>query len=204
MLLEKATQYAEDCISGKEITTPEVIQQCKWFISDREKENDESFPYRFHEEKLKVIEGILKLLNFATGFIEGSIYNGVENYQAFFIVNIFGWRYKSDSDRFRYREVILFIARKNAKTFMAALIIIILMLTEDKYSEFYSICLDRDLAGEIKKAIMQILDVSPMVGKYFKIPKTLSGRTQCTLTQSTFQPRTAQANSNNSVNSCRV
>ena len=52
MLLEKATQYAEDCISGKEITTPEVITQCQWFISDREKENDESFSYRFHEEKL--------------------------------------------------------------------------------------------------------------------------------------------------------
>ena len=199
MLLEKATQYAEDCISGKEITTPEVIQQCKWFISDRQKEDDETFSYKFHEEKLKVIENILKLLNFATGFIEGSIHDGLEPMQAFFIVNIFGWRFKNDEERFRYREVILFIARKNAKTFDAALIIIILMLTEPEYSEFYSICLDRDLAGEIKKAIMQILSVSPLVGKYFKIPKTLSGRTECLITHSTFQPRTAVANSNNSI-----
>jgi len=201
MLLEKATQYAEDCISGKEITTPEVIQQCKWFISDREKENDESFPYRFHEEKLKVIEGILKLLNFATGFVTGSVHDGIALYQAFFITNIFGWRFKNDEHRFRYRKVTLFIPRKNAKTFIAAVIVIILMLTEDAYSEFYSICLDRDLAGEIKKAIRQILEVSPLVGKYFKIPKTLSGRTTCSLTHSTFQPRTAQANSNNSIRS---
>lgn len=74
------------------------------------------------------------------------------------------------------------------------------MLTEDNYSEFYSICLDRDLAGEIKKAIKQIIEVSPAISKYFKIPKTLSGRSECTLTHSTYQPRTAVANSNNSIN----
>lgn len=50
------------------------------------------------------------------------------------------------------------------------------MLTEDEYSEFYSICLDRDLAGEVKKAISQILNASPLVSEYFNIPKTLSGR----------------------------
>jgi len=201
LLLEKATQYAEDCISGKEPATPEVITQCQWFLSDREKENDDDFAYRFCEDKLKVIEGILKLLNFATGFVSGSVYNGLSLYQIFLIANIFGWRFKNDESRFRYRKVDLFIPRKNAKTFDAAIIVIILMLTEPNYSEFYSICLDRDLAGEIKKAIKQILDVSPLVGKYFKIPKTLSGRTECTITHSTFQPRTAQANSNNSIRS---
>ena len=201
MLLEKATQYAEDCISGKEITTPEVIQQCKWFISDREKELKEEYPYFFNIKKLKIVEGILKLLNFATGFTTGSIYDGISPHQTFLVANIFGWRFKNDTDRFRYRDGILFIPRKNAKTFDAALIIIISMLTEDEYSEFYSICLDRDLAGEIKKAIRQILEVSPLVGKYFKIPKTLSGRTECLITHSTFQPRTAQANSNNSIRS---
>ena len=73
------------------------------------------------------------------------------------------------------------------------------MLTEDNYSEFYSICLDRDLAGEVKKAIAQILNVSPLVGQYFNIPKTLSGRLECTLTHSFYQPRTAEANRNNSI-----
>lgn len=73
------------------------------------------------------------------------------------------------------------------------------MLTESDYSEFYSICLDRDLAGEVKKAIAQILNVSPNVGQYFNIPKTLSGRLECTLTHSFYQPRTAEANRNNSI-----
>ena len=201
MLLEKAKEYAQDCISGKEITTFEVQTQCKWFLEDLKKQNNEYYPYYFDTKQIGIIEGILKLLNFATGLhiVGKSIYEGLENFQAFFIANIFGWRYKTDAKKYRYREVDLFIPRKNTKTFLAALIFIILMLTEDNYSEFYSICLDRDLAGEVKKAISQILNVSPLVGQYFNIPKTLSGRLECTLTHSFYQPRTAEANRNNSI-----
>lgn len=201
MLLEKAKQYAEDCISGKEVTTFEVKTQSKWFLEDLEKQNNDYYPYYFDTKKISIIEGILKLLNFATGLniVGKSIYDGLENFQAFFIANIFGWRYKTDSKKFRYREVDLFIPRKNTKTFLSALIIIILMLTEDEYSEFYSICLDRDLAGEVKKAISQILNASPLVVEYFNIPKTLSGRMECTLTHSFYQPRTSEANRNNSI-----
>lgn len=201
MLLEKSKQYAKDCIAGKEITTFEVKTQCKWFLEDLEKQNNDYYPYFFDTKSIGIIEGILKLLNFATGLniVGKSIYDGLENFQAFFIANIFGWRYKTDSKKFRYREVDLFIPRKNSKTFLAALIMIVLMLTEDEYSEFYSICLDRDLAGEVKKAISQILNASPAVVEYFNIPKTLSGRMECTLTHSFYQPRTAEANRNNSI-----
>lgn len=201
MLLEKAKEYAQDCISEKEITTFEVKKQCEWFLEDLEKQNNDYYPYYFDTKKIGIIEGILKLLNFATGLhiVGKSLYEGLENFQAFFIANIFGWRYKTDAKKYRYREVDLFIPRKNTKTFLAALIFIILMLTEDNYSEFYSICLDRDLAGEVKKAIAQILNVSPLVGQYFNIPKTLSGRLECILTHSFYQPRTAEANRNNSI-----
>lgn len=201
MLLEKAKRYAENCVSEKEITTFEVKKQCEWFLEDLEKQNNDYYPYYFDTKQTVIIEGVLKLLNFATGLkiVGKSIYEGLEDFQAFFIANIFGWRYKSDSRKFRYREVDLFIPRKNSKTFLAALIIIILMLTEDEYSEFYSICLDRDLAGEVKKAISQILNASPLVSEYFNIPKTLSGRMECTLTHSFYQPRTAEANRNNSI-----
>ena len=201
MLIEKAKKYAEDCISGTEITTFEVKKQCEWFLEDLEKQKNESYSYFFNVKFLKTVEGILKLLNFATGLnVENkSIYEGLENFQAFFIANIFGWRYKINPTKYRYREVVLFIPRKNTKTFLAALIFIILMLTEPEYSEFYSICLDRDLAGEVKKAISQILNVSPAVKEYFNIPKTLSGRLECTLTHSFYQPRTAEANRNNSI-----
>lgn len=201
MLLEKATQYAKDVISGKEITTFEVKTQCKWFLQDLAKQEDENYPYYFDNGEVQIIEGIFKLLNFATGLniIGTSIFNGLVPYQAFFIANVFGWRFKKNKKKYRYNDITLFIPRKNAKTFLCALILIILMLKEDDFSEFYSICLDRDLAAEVKKAINQILIASPLVGKYFKIPKTLSGKVECSLTHSYYQPRTANANSNNSI-----
>jgi phage terminase large subunit-like protein len=201
VIFEKAIRYAEKVAAGKEITTKEVIIQCKWFLKDLEKQEDESFPYYFDHEVIETIEGILKLLNFATGLgiIGKSILEGLEDFQAFFLVNIFGWRFKEDSERFRYRDVTLFIPRKNAKTFICALIFIILMLTEADYSEFYSICLDRELAAEVKKAMTQILNASPYIGKYFVIPKTLSGKVVCKLTNSFYQARTGEANKNNSI-----
>lgn len=201
MMFEKAIQYAEKVVAGKEITTKEVIIQCKWFLDDLEKQENDEFLYYFDHDELQKIEGILALLNFATGLgvIGKSILEGLEGFQAFFLVNIFGWRFKDNPEKYRYRDVTLFIPRKNAKTFICALILIILMLIEDNYSEFYSICLDRELAGEVKKAMTQIIEASPHIEKYFTIPKTLSGRIKCNLTNSFYQARTAEANRNNSI-----
>jgi phage terminase large subunit-like protein len=201
LLLDKAKQYAEDCISGKEITTFEVTTQCKWFLSDLEKQKNKDFPFYFDEKEVEIIDNLLRLMYFASGIgvVGKSLHDGLENFQAFFLANVFGWRFKEQKKKFRYRDNTLFIPRKNAKTFICAVIIIILMLKEESYSEFYSICVDRDLAGEVKKAISQILDASPALKSRFVVPLTLSGRVKCTLTKNTYQPRTAQANSNNSI-----
>lgn len=201
MLYEKAIRYAENVIQGKELTTSEVKKQCEWFLRDLARQKNEEYPYYYDMDVSVKVEKLLQIMNFATGLgvIGKTIYDGLEDFQAFFLANVFCWRYKTEPDKFRYRECVLFIPRKNAKTFICALIIIILMLTEDNYSEFYSICLDRDLAGEVKKAIRQIIEASPALEKYFKIPKTLSGRVECTITHSFYQPRTSQANSNNAI-----
>lgn len=201
MLIAKADSYAEAVINGTEITTPEVITQCKWYFEDLEKQNNEDFPYYFDEEAVERVEGILRLLNYATGIgiVGKPIIEGLQGFQAFFLVNVFAWRFKNNPEKHRYRDVTLFIPRKNSKTFLCALCIIILLLTEDNYSEFYSICVDRDLAGEVKKAIRQIIEGSPHVTRHFVIPKSLTGKVVCKLTNSYYQPRTADASSNNAI-----
>lgn len=201
MLLEQALRYANRVIAGKEITTKEVIIQCAWFIRDLKKQENEEFLYYIDLGELEKIQGILSLLNFATGLgvVGLPISEGLEDFQAFFLVNIFGWRFKADKDKYRYRDTILFIPRKNAKTFICALILLILMLTEDDYSEFYSICIDRELAGKVKEAMTQIILASPAITKYFELSKTLSGKITCKLTNSYYQARTAEANRNNSI-----
>ena len=200
-MLEKAIRYAENVISGKEVTTKEVKKQCKWFLRDLKRQEKGSYPYYLDAAEINKIQGILSLLFFATGLgvIGKTILEGLEDFQAFFLVNVFGWRFKDNPRKYRYRDVVLFIPRKNAKTFICALILIILMFTEDEYSEFYSICLDRELAGKVKEMMTQIIQASPAIGKYFKLSNTLSGKILCKLTNSYYQARTAEANRNNSI-----
>jgi phage terminase large subunit-like protein len=201
MLLEKAIEYAHDVIDEKEITTKYVKKQCQIFLNDLEKVDSAEFAYFFDYEAIEQIEGILALLYFATGIgtKNKTILEGLANFQAFFICNVFGFRFKDKPYKFKHRVITLYIARKNAKTFLCALSMIILLLTEENHSELYSICLDRSLAGLVKDAITQILDASPAIRPYFTIPKTLTGKIVCKLTKSFYQARTSEAGRNNGL-----
>lgn len=201
ILLDKALQYAKDVVEGREVTTWEVTKQCAIFIEDYySNQYEEDFEFYFDKKKLKVINNLLKLINFATGFVAGKqVLENLSEFQAFFIANIFGWRFKNNKKKFRYNDITLFIARKNAKTALIGIVFILLMLTEQQYSEFYSICLTKELAAEIKKIMEQIINASPFISKYFKVSTTKTGRIVCVLTQSYFEPRVAEAGKNNSI-----
>lgn len=200
-LLDKAIEYANNVVEGKEITTWEVKKQCEIFLDDYyNRQKDINFEFFFSKKKISKINKLLKLLNFATGFVAGKeVLENLSGFQAFFIANIFGWRYKHKSYKFRYNDITLFIARKNAKTALIAIVFILLMLTEQKYSEFYSICLTKELSAEIKKGMEQIINASPYIKKYFKISSTKTGSIKCLLTDSFFEPRTSESGKNNSI-----
>ena len=77
MLLEKSEKYAKNCISGKEITTFEVKKQCEWFLEDMEKQNNDYYPYYFDTKQIEIIEGVLKLLNFADYILLAKVFTKV-------------------------------------------------------------------------------------------------------------------------------
>lgn len=201
ILLDKALKYCIDVVEGREITTIEVGLQCSIFIQDYyERQYQEDFEFCFHEKKLKKINNLLKLFNYATGFVAGKqVLEGLEGFQALFLCAIFGWRYKKNKKKFRYRDIVLFIPRKNAKSFIAALVLLLLMLTEQDYSEFYSICLDRDLAKETRKAMVQLINASPDIAKHFFASESEIGIIKCKITNSYYIPRTSKADKNNSI-----
>lgn len=201
ILLDKALKYCNDVIQGREITTIEVGLQCSIFIQDYyDRQYNEDFEFYFDEKKLKKINNLLKLFNYATGFIAGKqVLKGLSGFQALLISALFGWRYKNNKKKFRYRDLVLFIPRKNAKSFIAALILLLLMLTEQQFSEFYSICIDRDLAKETRKAMAQLISASPAIKKHFFVSDSEIGIIKCLITNSYYVPRTAKANKNNSI-----
>lgn len=201
ILLDRAIKYATDVVNDDEITTWEVKKQCEIFLDDyKNRQCEDGFEFYLDTDELLKINNSLKLINFATGFVAGKqVLENLAPFQCFFITNIFGWRFKTNKRKFRYNDITLFIARKNAKTAIIGLVFILLMLTEQNYSEFYSICLTKELAAEIKKIMEQIINASPLIKKHFNISTTKTGRITCKLTNSYFEPRVAEAGKNNSV-----
>ena len=200
-LLDGALEYCNDIVSGKEVTTVEVVQQCNFFLDDYNiRQHDEKFEFYADEKELKKINNLLRLFNFATGFVAGKeVLENLSPYQCFLISGVFLFRYKGNKLKFKNNDITLFISRKNAKTATIALIFLILMLTEQEYSEFYSICLTKELAAEIKKIMGQIIGASPLVNKHFIVSTTKCGQIKCSLTSSYFEPRVAEPGKNNSI-----
>ena len=206
ILLDKALKYVDDVLSEKEVTTDEVKKQCQIFHADYYyNQFKDDFEFEFNEKKLNKINKILKLFNYATGFVAGKqVLENLADFQAFFIAAVFGWRYKSNPKKFRYRDVVLFIPRKNAKTFLIWVCFLLLMLTEQNFSEFYSICIDRDLAKELRKAMAQLIEASPAIKKHFFVSESEIGIIKCKITNSFYYPRTSKANKNNSIRPAAV
>lgn len=182
-LFDKAILYANNISSGKIKSNAYVKLQCNKFLNDLEHGVD---GFVMDHDELEKINNILKLVNFATGSRRGMrIADGLHHFQAFIIVNIFGWKNISDPEKRRYENIVLMVARKNGKTFLCALIFLILMLIEEEYSEFYSVSLDRELASQVKKELQQIISVSDLIADHFKIRRT---DVYCNITKSKYIP----------------
>ena len=113
------------------------------------------------------------------------MYDGLEDYAWLLIVAVFCTKEKNTGNRY-YQTALLKICRKNFKTFTAAVIFIIAMLTEDKFGRYFSVAPDLKLSKELQIAIKKIIKSSPLLtDKVFKI---LRSEIRCMLTESEFTP----------------
>lgn len=175
--------YAVDVVNGKEIAGEYVKLQCQRFLDDIE---DEDSPYFVNEKMVKRVTDLTKLINMSTGFRRGiSCYEALVGFQWFFIINILCIFHKDIPEKRRYEKSVLLIARKNGKSFLVGLIVILLMLLEAEFSEFYTVAPDRELSGIVKKEVQQMIESSPKIQKYFK---PLRSEIRCTLKKSKFMP----------------
>ena len=200
-LYDQAMAYMYRVRDGDEVVNKPIKKLVDRLINEYEnKQFEEDWKYYFDCKQVKKINNLLKLLNFATGFVAGKpVLDNLGDYQAFLILNLFAWRYKDRHYKFKHSDICLYLARKNAKTASAGIIFILLMLTEQNYSEFYSICLNKELAGEIRKSMVQILGASPCLEKHFTISQSNLGKLECKITHSFFMARVAEAGKNNSI-----
>lgn len=187
--MNKAIEYAKSVISGKTSAPKYVKKQMSEFAKIARGEDEE---FVLSEAKYNKICKILKLLIMPKGLNKGkSMIDCLAGFQWALIVGVLCVVYRADPRKRRYQNAVLEIARKNGKTFIVAVIFIILLLTEDRFSKLYSVAPDGTISRAIKSEIEEILDCSPaLAGTYqgrVKFKK-LRDYIKCSITDNVFYP----------------
>lgn len=186
----KAYQYAVDVLEGKFPTNKYIKAICKKFLY--EIDHQEELLYYFDYETADKIINIMKLINFATGAVAGqSLYEACVGYQYFFLLNMFCWKRKDNPVKRRYEVCLLWIARKNSKSCSSAIIMIILMILEPMYSEFYLCANTREQAKIVYSETKKLLESSPIIRDKFDIKRDVI---TCKLNQNTLKALSSDVN----------
>lgn len=176
----RAYKYASWCLENDNDKVGKYIKkQAAAWLQIADEESDMTY---VDEKKMSIIGKILKLMVHPD--LGRDLYETLEDYAMFFIVAVLCTRRKDDGTRF-YTTALLKIARKNFKTFNSAVIFIILMLTEPRFSRFFSVAPDLKLSSELKLAIRKIIKSSPALIDEFKIKIS---QIECLITESEYTP----------------
>lgn len=170
----------------KKFISPKYVKkQCKIFLDIAD---DKSSKYVINVSRIKKIDKILKILVMAKGIKVGKkIYDALAGYQWLIIVASLCTVYRDDKNKRRYETVVLEICRKNGKTFIVALMVLLLFYLEPRYSQFYSVAPDGALAKEIKKALEPLIKANTEVFEDGEF-KILRDCIRHTLTESIYTP----------------
>jgi phage terminase large subunit-like protein len=179
----KSYQYALSIVNG-EINAPKfVIMQCQQFIYISDGKDDK---YMIDEDKVDMIDNLLKLMKMAKGLDAGSsVYDVIAGFQSFFIIAVLCTVYRDNPKKRRYETAILEICRKNGKTWLINIIFLLLFLLEPKFSKFYSVAPDGSLSREVREAIKETISVSPALSEKFKIRRD---DIECKITDNKYIP----------------
>lgn len=177
-------------VAEGKINAPKFVKlQVKEFLSIA---NNKDSRYKTDENKVRTIGELLKLLIMPKGLkANATVYDAMAGFQWLFIIAIMCTVERDNPDKRRYENAILEICRKNGKTFLIAVLFILLFFIEPKFSKFYSVAPDGSLSREIKTAIEEILRSSPaMLGKMngkekFKM---LRDYIHCNITENRYIP----------------
>ena len=181
--------YAEAAAKGR-VNAPRYVRlQAKEFLSVTSG-RDKKFAVNL--DRVEQIDGLLRLMVMPKGLRRGQpIRECLAGFQWLFIIAVLCVVYRADPERRRYETAVLEICRKNGKTFLVAVVFILLLFLEPQFSKFYSVAPDGALSREVQTAIREIIKCSPMLcppndpERYFKIRRD---DVLCQTTESQYFP----------------
>lgn len=181
----RAYKYAEWCIKeGNRKVGKYVKKQAQSWIDIVDGKDDEAY---VDEKTVDRINKLLKLMVHPD--LLCPMDEGMEDYAWLLIVATLCTKLKNDKNRDirYYTTALLLISRKNFKTFYAAVIFILLMLTDPQFSRFFSVAPDLKLSKELQLAIRKIIKVSPALAED-SVFKILRSEIRCLITDSEYTP----------------
>ena len=176
-----AVRYASWCVRPDNPKVPHYVkrQSAEWLRIVEGKNEDAFVDERAYDR-------ICRLLRLMTHPDLGcSMYDGLEDYAWLLITAVFCT--KCPDGRRYYETALLEIARKNFKTFNAAVCFVLLMLTEPQFSRFFSVAPDLKLSSELKLAIRKIIKSSPALADD-SVFRVMRSEIRCKLTDSEYVP----------------
>ncbi len=181
----RAYKYAKWCIIRGNKKAPKYVKkQAESWIKIAEGEDSEAY---IDEDALEQVTTLLGLMVHPD--LLCPMDEGMEDYAWLLIVATLCTKLRNaeNKDIRYYTTALLEISRKNFKTFYAAVIFILLMLTDPQFSRFFSVAPDLKLSKELQLAIKKIIKVSPLLAEN-DVFKILRSEIRCVLTDSEYTP----------------
>lgn len=173
----KAYMYSLWCAEDTNKKVGKYVKlQCRVWLKIVNGEDDEAY---VDNELYNVIYNLLGLMVHPD--LQKPLNVSLDEYAELFIYATLCTRYKDGSKL--YLTSILEIARKNRKTFYAAVIFILAMMLENKFDRYFSVAPDLKLSSELKIAIRKIIASSPLISKHFKVTRDY---TKCKLNEAEY------------------
>ena len=174
MTVATAQQYPIDVLDGKYTTGKYIKLACQRHIDDMSKDMSDDFPFYFDEsEAQKILEWFFRCIKHTRGSLAGKPMV-VEPWQQWILISIYGWRRRGSHAK-RFRNVDIFVARKNNKSSLSSGIALYHLLVENiEGGQCFSIATDN------KQARICWNDAAQMLTK---LPTSIRGKFKKTISE---------------------
>jgi len=195
-------KWAKEVVNGDFVANKWVKLECERYIERLEtKQYDPNFKFEFNYKEAQIVMNLLSLVNYSTGFRVGEpISDHLAGFQAMIIENIFCWFDKNEDEnglkKRMIEEVYLQVGRKSGKSFLCALLEILIMLRSPRFAQHAIAGKTRDISSIVKRETEQLIKASPLIAKYFKITRE---KITCTINESFMKALSGEANNINGL-----
>ena len=188
-----AVKYALDVANGKIISGKYIILECIRFINDLNRMDNEDFEWTFDVKIYKLVTEFPKMFKFSDGVLANKPMK-LAKFQEWILGNIFCWVHKKEG-YVRFSKAYIQVSRKQGKSFICGLIMLIKSLLED-YGQLTCVATKKDQAEIVIKEVKKLLDKAiPSVKEKFDIyGKAKISKIMCNITQSEIYPLSSDYN----------